>query len=173
MNLYSKPWKWLCNAMAEYKSIELAIELATRQRDELAKAHGQALRNLAFAKDQLANLAGYAGETDNRWAGATQVAISAEILHHHYQFSARLQQAMAMQDGVIANLNIQIDAAHRALLQAEFRLSGLNQVLKKKLDEAQLRRKRSEQRHTDEFAALRHLHNKAALMHGEHDEHRN
>jgi len=159
--------------MAENKSIGLAIELATRQRDELAKSHGQAQRNLASAKDQLANLAGYAGETDKRWTGTTQVAISAEILHHHYQFSERLQQAMAMQDGVIANLTVQREAAHRALLQAEFRLSGLNQVLQKRLDEALLRRKRSEQRHTDEFAALRHLHNKAALMHGEHDEHRN
>lgn len=159
--------------MAENKSIALAIELATRQRDELAKAHAQSQRNLASAKDQLASLAGYAGETDQRWAGATQVAISAEILHHHYQFSARLQQAMAMQDGVIANLSLQREAAHRALLQAEFRLSGLKQVLQKRLDETQLRRKRSEQRHTDEFAALRHLHNKAALMHGEHDDHRN
>lgn len=149
----------------------LAIELATRQRDELAKAHGQAQRNLSFARDQLVHLAGYAGETDARWLGASQVAISPELLHHHYQFTARLQQAMTMQDGVIANLTIQLDAAHRALLQAEFRLSGLSQVLTKRLDEAQLRRKRSEQRHTDEFAALRHLHNKAALMHGEHDDH--
>jgi flagellar FliJ protein len=159
--------------MAEYKSIELAIELATRQRDELARAHGQAQRNLSFARDQLAHLAGYAGETDARWVGATRMSISPEILHHHYQFMARLQQAIAMQDGVIANLDIQLVAAHQALLQAEFRLSGLSQVLKKRLDEAQLRRKRSEQRHTDEFAALRHLHNKAALMHGEHDDYRN
>lgn len=159
--------------MTQHKSIELAIVLATRQRDELAKVHGQAQRSLAFAKDQLASLAGYAGETDNRWGGATQGAVSAEILRHHYQFSAKLQQAMAMQDGVIANLATQLEAAHRAMLRAEFRLSGLNQVLQKRLDEAQLRRKRSEQRHTDEFAALRHLHNKAAAMHGEYDDHRN
>jgi len=161
--------------MAESKSrgIELAIELATRQRDELAKAHAQAIRNVAFGRDQMGNLESYARDTDAKWLGAAHTAISAGILQLHFQFMERLQQAIAMQTGVIDNLLRQQATAHDALLQAEFRLAGLNKVLQTRQAAVQLRRQRTEQRHTDEFAALRHLHARAALMHGEHDDHRN
>lgn len=161
--------------MAESRSrgIELAIELATRQRDELAKAHAQAIRNVAFARDQMGNLEGYARDTDAKWLGAAHTAVSAGILQHHFQFMDRLQQAISMQTGVIENLLAQQAVAHNALLQAEFRLAGLNKVLEVRQASAQVRRQRSEQRHTDEFAALRHLHARATLMHGEHDDHRN
>jgi flagellar protein FliJ len=158
--------------MAESKGIELAIELATRQRDEFAKAHAQAIRNVAFARDQMGNLESYARDTDAKWLGAANTAISAGILQHHFQFMERLQQAISMQTGVIDNLIVQQTAAHGALLQAEFRLAGLNKVLQTRQAAVQLRRQRAEQRHTDEFAALRHLHARAALMHGEHDDHR-
>jgi flagellar FliJ protein len=158
--------------MAESKGIELAIELATRQRDEFAKAHAQAIRNVAFARDQMGNLESYARDTDAKWLGAANTAISAGILQHHFQFMDRLQQAISMQTGVIDNLIVQQTAAHGALLQAEFRLAGLNKVLQTRQAAVQLRRQRAEQRHTDEFAALRHLHARAALMHGEHDDHR-
>jgi flagellar FliJ protein len=156
--------------MPEHKSIRLALELATRQRDALAKAHAHALRNLSFAKDQMANLENYASDTDTRWMGTSNTAIAPEILRHHVQFTGRLQEAIGMQTGVIDKLTTQVTAAHQALLQAEFRLSGLNQVLQNRQAVVQLRKKRAEQRETDEFAALRHLHARVALMHGEHDD---
>ena len=53
--------------MSELRSIHLAIELATRQRDVLAKNHAQAIRNMDFAKSQMGQLQNYALDTDGRW----------------------------------------------------------------------------------------------------------
>jgi hypothetical protein len=52
-------------------------------------------------------------------------------------------------------------------LQAEFRLSGLNQILKVRQAGLQRVKRRSEQRQTDEYAALVYSRNKARPMSGE------
>lgn len=147
--------------MAKFHAIELAITLATRQRDALAQKHAQAQRNCEFARTQLAQLQGYAHETDDRWMAAHAAPRSAELIRHHYQFADRLLQAAQMQQGVIANLERQREQAHQLVLRAEFKLAGLQQVLSSR--HAVLRRaeQRSEQRASDEFAALRHLHAQA------------
>lgn len=44
--------------MSRLKSILLAIELATRRRDELAKAAANARNSLGFAQGQMAQLQG-------------------------------------------------------------------------------------------------------------------
>ena len=157
--------------MSEFRSIELAIELATRQRDAMARNHAQALRNLEFADGQMAQLSHYACDTDQRWIGSQQVTRSGELVRHHYQFMERLQHAIGMQSCVMGDLRGQIDTAHKALLQAEFRLSGLKQVLQGKQAAVQLKQKRRAQQETDEFAALRHLHARAAQQQGEKHEH--
>ena len=147
--------------MSKFRAFELAIELATRQRDALAQQHAQAKRTLAHAKDQLAQLEGYAQDTDTRWIGSAMPALSGELIRHHYQFVDRLQQAVQMQQGVLVNLGHQVVLAHKALLQGEFRLAGLQQVLATRQLAAQKVVQRREQRQTDEFAALRHIQNLA------------
>jgi flagellar FliJ protein len=151
--------------MSKFHTIELAIALATRQRDALALKHAQAIRNLNLGKSQLVQLTGYAADTDARWsAGGTAVALSAELIRHHYQFMERLQSAVQMQTGVLANLKKQVDTAHQVLLQAEYKLAGLESVLKsRKLQHVGLLARR-EQRTTDEFAALLHTRNGAPRL---------
>ena len=83
--------------MSQHKSIRLAIELATRQRDEAARAVAHMNRNLGFARDQMAQLDGYAADTDARLIGARDGVLSAELIRHHYQFMDRLQQAISLQ----------------------------------------------------------------------------
>jgi flagellar FliJ protein len=141
--------------MSNLHSLRLAIELATRQRDALAKAHAQALSHVDYAKSQLLHLSTYAADTDIRWTGGSAFALSAEMIKHQYQFMDRLQQAIEMQNGVINNLNAQAGASHQALLRSEFRLLGLKQVLKAREAGLDLQQKRREQTETDEFAAQR------------------
>ena len=157
--------------MAEFHAIELAIEVATQQRDAQARNLAQARRNLESAKGQMDQLTHYAADTDGRWMQSQQVSRSGELLRHHYQFAQRLQHAIGMQSNVIGDLNGYLEAAHKTLLQAEFRLSGLNQVLKAKQAARQLSQKRREQRQTDEFAALRHVQARAAQHQGGNHEH--
>lgn len=153
--------------MSKLRSIRLAIELATRQRDELAKNHAHALRNVDFARSQLAQLTAYASDIDSRWVNGATSALSAEMVRHHYQFMDRLQQAIGMQNGVIGNMVSQADTAHKALLQAEFRLSGLGQVLKAREATLDAVHRRREQHETDEFASQRFLRARAEQVHGD------
>lgn len=157
--------------MAELRSVLLAIEHATLRRDEFAKAAARVERSLGFAREQMAQLEGYAVDTDGRWTGSASRALSVELVRHHYQFMDRLQQAIGLQSGVVANVGRQLEQAKSNLLLAEFRLSGLKQILKTRQAAMQLDKRRREQRHTDEFAALQHARNRARPMSGEKHDH--
>lgn len=147
--------------MPKFRALELAIEQATRQRDDQARRHAQAQRALEYGQGQLAQLQNYSNDTDARWIGGHAVNLSVELIKHHYQFMDRLQNAVTMQQGVIANLERQRASAHQFLLQAEYRLAGFKQVLKTRRAALGVEAQRREQRVTDEFAAMRHARGRA------------
>jgi flagellar FliJ protein len=153
--------------MSALRSVLLAIEHATIHRDGLAQAVIRVERNLQFARQQLGQLEGYAADTDARWIGSAAREISAQIIRHQYQFMDRLQQAIVMQTGVIAGVVRQLGQAQAELLQAEFRLSGLNQILAARKAVISRVEQRREQRQMDEFAAMQHSRNRAMPMSGE------
>jgi flagellar FliJ protein len=150
--------------MSQLKSILLAIELATRRRDEAAKALASTKRTQGYSLGQMEQLQGYAKDTDDR---STTVVLSAELIRHHYQFVERLQQAIGLQTGVLDNSKRQVEQAEKVLLEAEFRLAGLNHVLKTRQVALQLIQKRREQRITDEFASMQHARTAAQALSGE------
>lgn len=147
--------------MSELRSIQLAIGLAESQRDELALVQARAQRSLDAAQEQMQQLQGYASDTDTRWIGGASITRSTELIRHHYQFMERLQQAIEMQRGVLVKLTQQLELERQAVLQAEFRLSGLNQILKTRKAGLLLKQRKREQQQTDEFAALQHSRIKA------------
>jgi flagellar FliJ protein len=153
--------------MSALKSVLLAIEHASLHRDESAKAVARVERSLGFARDQMAQLKGYAADTDARWTGSAARGLSLELVRHQYQFMDRLQQAIGLQSGVLANTARQLELAKTNLLQAEIRLSGLNQILKARQAAVLSLQRRREQRQTDEFAAMQYARNRALPMSGE------
>ncbi len=149
------------------KGVLLAIEHATLQRDALAKAAARVERNLGFAHAQMSQLQGYAADTDTRWTGTATRGLSVELMRHQYQFMDRLQQAIAMQSGVLAQSAVQLEQAKGKLMQAEVRLLGLKQILKTRQTALLRTQRQRQQRHTDEFAAMQHARNRALPMSGE------
>lgn len=147
--------------MPKFRALELAIEQATRQRDDQARRHAQAQRALEYGQGQLNQLQNYSADTDARWIGGHSVNLSVELIKHHYQFMDRLQNAVSMQQGVIANLERQRTAAHQLLLQAEYRLAGFKQVIKNRRAALEGVQQRREQRATDEFASMRYARDRA------------
>ena len=77
-----------------------------------------------------------------------------ELMRHHYQFMDRLHHAIGLQRAVLAKAALQVEAANQVLLQAEFRLAALKQVLATKKAEVSARKAKREQKQMDEFAAL-------------------
>lgn len=153
--------------MADFSGLLLAISLAERKRDEVIRALAQSQSNVQAAFGQLEQLRSYAGDTDNRWVRTGATGLSVELIKHHYQFSGRLQQAIAMQDGVIANLQQQVTGVRQQLQLAESRLSGLNSVLKKRRADAERTAQRREQARMDEMAAQLFSRTRAQQTQGE------
>lgn len=153
--------------MSALKSVQLAIEVATGKRDQAGKLLLQVQQAHLFAQDQLAQLEGYAQESEAKWAANAQVSTSPELMRHHYQFMGRLHQAIGLQQGVLYNSAHKMEQAKQVLLEAEFRLVGLKQVLKKKQADLAKLQGRREQKQMDEMAALRSRSGGAALFSGE------
>ena len=154
--------------MHKFNSLQLAIDLAATKRDQ-ALADLQKLRKAhAFANSQMAQLEQYAVETEQRWTRNAQISTTPELLHYHYQFKARLQQAISMQTTVIAGSSRTVQLAEQRMLQAELRLASLKLVLTHRLAEVDKLKARQEQKLTDEFAAMQTLRQRSAHMENSH-----
>ena len=140
--------------MAAIKSLLLAIDLASSQRDQVLAQLQKPLQADAFAHDQMSQLQQYAQETELRWMQGAQVSTSPELLHHHYQFMARLNQAIVLQVGVLAGLGQRVEAAKQVVLKAEFRLASFKQLLASRQAVRLNQQQRLEQKLMDEFASL-------------------
>lgn len=147
--------------MSAVNSLSLAIEVATRQRDQADQALMQARRAVQHAQGQLDQLASYAADTETRWATAHASNVSAVLMQHQQQFMQRLRHAIGLQQGVMADLQRQAEAARQHRLQEEVRLAALQQLLQKKLSAQARERARREQKQMDELAALQHARNAA------------
>ena len=140
--------------MAALKSLILAIDLAAMKRDRAMTQLQQTLQAQAFAQDQMHQLQQYALETEQRWLHNAQKSTTPELLHHHYQFMGRLNQAITLQNGALANTGQRVEVAKQVVLQAEFRLASLKQVLTGRETDRAKTQQRRDQKQMDEFAAL-------------------
>ncbi|MCB2004660.1 MAG: flagellar export protein FliJ [Burkholderiaceae bacterium] len=135
--------------------LTVAVELATRKRDEAGQALAQVLRRHDHALQQLDQLSSYAADTQGRWSVSAQTHTSPQIVGHYYQFMARLDQTIALQQGVIDEAHRQCLAARKVLMEAEVYLAGLQRLLEKRRQEYARLAARREQKQTDEFASRR------------------
>lgn len=140
--------------MTTHQSLFLAIDLATTQRDQAQAVLQQARQADAHAQGQMQQLKDYLQETEQRWLRGAQASTSPELLHHHYQFTCRLNQAIALQTGVLQGTRARIDVAQQQLLQVEIRLASFRKLLAKRQAVQTERLQRSEQRQMDEMANL-------------------
>lgn len=141
--------------MSAVSSVLLAIEVATRKRDQAMQDLMHAQSTLAYAQGQMEQLETYGIETESRWLNAAQTSTTPELMRHHYQFMDRLTHAIGLQQVVLVNALEKTNDAKKLVLEAEFRLTSLKQVLKKKQASLAVCQNRREQKQTDEFASSR------------------
>ena len=139
--------------MNNFRGIQLAIELAIKQRDTFQRRVAVLERNVVAAKAQFGQLQSYAVDKDSGWMHAQSDGFSAEIVRHHYQFVSRLQQAIGMQAEVVTHALAQVEVAKKSLAAAEIRLEGLRQVLNRRLNVKAMLVTRRDQKTTDDFAS--------------------
>lgn len=143
--------------MTKPNALSVAVEMATRQRDEARRVLQHAQGAQRAAQDQLQVLQGYAQETENRWGMRAQATVAPEVMFHHYHFMGRLDHAAGLQSGVVDDHAQRVALAQQQLRDAEVRLASLRKLLEKRQMEALQAQARRDQKMTDERAALRHL----------------
>lgn len=142
--------------MSTLSGLQVAVDLATRQRDDAGQALAQVVRRFEHAQLQMEQLRSYAADTSSRWSVASQASATPQIVGHYYQFMERLDQTIAMQERAIAEVQRQREVARQVLLEAEVRMAGLNRLLDKRRAELARTQERREQRQSDELAAQMH-----------------
>jgi flagellar FliJ protein len=81
-------------------------------------------------------------------------SVQPEVMFHQYQFMDRLQHAIGLQTRVLADLAIRLEAAQKALMACELRVSSLRKVVEVRRRDLALGQMRREQKETDERAAI-------------------
>lgn len=140
--------------MSSLNALMVAIDAATRKRDEARQAMQERMRSWQAAQGQMAQLQGYATEMQGRWGAQESQAVQPEVMYHQYQFMERLQHAMGLQTKVLADQAIRLETAQKALLSSEMRVSSLRKVVQARRRDLALVQMRREQKETDERAAL-------------------
>lgn len=142
--------------MSNLNALMVAVEVASRKRDEARKVLQDTQAAQQAARDQLDQLEGYARETEARWGTKADTVRQPEMMYHHYQFMNRLGHAASLQGNVVGEHANRVDGARQALLDAELRLASLRKVLEKRRQELTLQQMRRDQKQTDERAALQY-----------------
>ncbi|MGN1055215.1 MAG: flagellar export protein FliJ [Comamonas sp.] len=143
--------------MSSLNALMVAIEMAVRKRDEARQLLRDRQRALEAAKSQMQQLDSYAQEMQQRWGAYEGAAMKPEVMYHQQQFMERLQHAINLQTKVVSDQSIRLEAAQKALMAAELRLSSLNKVVETRRRDMALAQMRREQKQTDERAALQFI----------------
>ena len=142
--------------MSSLNALNVAVEAATRKRDAARQVLQDMQRVAQAGQAQLEQLSGYAQETQGRWGMREGGTVQPEVMYHHYQFMNRLGHAASIQNGVVGDQSARVQAAQRALLDAELRLASLRKVVEKRRNDFALQQQRRDQKQTDERAALQY-----------------
>lgn len=140
--------------MSTLNALTVAVEVASRKRDEARRLLQDAQGAQQAAQDQLNQLQGYARETEGRWGMRADAAVQPEVMFHHYQFMDRLGHAVGLQTGVVSDHASRVQGATCTLLEAELRLASLRKVVEKRQHDHERQQMRREQKQTDERASI-------------------
>lgn len=142
--------------MSVLSALIVAVEIASRKRDEARHLLQEALAVQQAAQAQLHQLQDYARETEQRWGMQADTRVQPEVMYHHYQFMDRLGHAAGLQTSVVGDQAARVENARRGLMDAERRLASLRKVVEQRRRELEQAQARMEQKQTDERAAMQY-----------------
>lgn len=142
--------------MSALNALIVAVEIASRKRDEARQALREAQAVQQAAQAQLSQLQDYARETEQRWGMQADTTVKPEVMFHHYQFMGRLDHAAGLQTSVVGDQAARVERAQRTLMETELRLASLRKVLEARRLELERSQARMDQKQTDERAAMQY-----------------
>ncbi len=143
--------------MSSLNALMVAIEMATRKRDDARHALRERQQSHAAAQAQMDQLQSYMQEMQQRWGAHEGMEFKPEVMLHQRQFMQRLQHALDLQTKVMRDQDLRLQAARHALMTTELRLSSLEKVVQMRRRDMALAQQRRDQKQTDERAALQFI----------------
>lgn len=134
------------------QNLEPVIEIAERRRDEALAECARLQGEQRQAQEQMDQLTTYADEANRRWVERGAAGVDVTLLMHHRQFMAKLENAMAFQQDVLADRAQRVQRATAAVQEAERDLASLRKYAARQIEAWQQTLQRREQKHTDEMA---------------------
>jgi len=152
--------------MSDLKGLVLAIELATRQRDQAVATLLKARQTCHAVQDQMGQLESYSRETESHWALGSRTSANPEAVWHYDHFMERLQQAVELQQDVVHEHLQALEADRQQVMAAEVRMAALKRLLHKRQTTRLRVQARQETKQLDELAAMqfRRLHANSETM---------
>lgn len=143
--------------MNAIQTLNKVVELAVKRRDEALGHLAQLRRELQLAQDQMGQLQAYAQEAEQRWAARGSAGVDVALLHHHREFMAKIDHAMAFQRSVLSQREAQAEQAQQQVHVAERDVAGLRKYTDRQVQALLQKAQRQEQKATDEMALSIHL----------------
>ncbi len=142
--------------MATERQLDKVLEVSGMRRDDCLRALGQARQALDQGRQQLEQLQSYANESQTRWNHRASQGVTAQLLYHHRQFMARIDEAARFQQDVLKRLEAEVQRCEQLAFEAERELAALNKFAERKRQATLQALERQDQKHNDEMAANAH-----------------
>lgn len=139
--------------MKKPASLQPVLELAEQKRDDALQRLGQAQRELQQAEQQMSQLQDYTAESLQRWSQRATLGVSPTLLHTHQQFMAKLDDAVAFQNGVLQRMHAHVAHCQQQVQEAERELASLKKFTQRREEAWQHQLQQQEQKRNDEMAA--------------------
>ncbi len=146
--------------MTRRAALSFLIELQRRERDRAAGLAARARSDSETANSTLQMLQGYRRDYDTRSPKVARRAFSAVTVGVHERFTGKLDRAIGEQDRLSARLAEASAERETVLAQGQRRLKALETLHERRESALRLRKRRSEQIQTDEFATQVYLRNR-------------
>ena len=141
--------------MKRLQTLFLLLEREQERRDEAREALLKASRNEEAASAQLEGLTTYRGDYCKRWSEQFSKRAEMEIVRCYHAFTARLDQAISQQQGVVRSAHAGVAGARARLVEREVRVATVERLISRRREMLARVQDRREQKNLDELAQRR------------------
>lgn len=142
--------------MKRFATLEQLIAQAQQRRDDALLSLAQVRRERQLATEQMGQLHSYTRDAEQRWQRRAALGVSPTLMATHRQFMFKLDDAIAYQTQVLAQIDERIRQQEAHLQTAERALATLQRLRERRLQQHLRQQQRLEQKAHDEMAAQQH-----------------
>ena len=141
--------------MKRLQTLQLLLEKEQGLRDEAQAALRAAVRQAEGAQAQLDGLVGYRTEYHQRWSTQFARGAAMDIVRCYHGFIARLDQAVAQQQGSVRMAQAGVESARKRLVEREIRVATVERLMQRRRELLARMADRRETKNLDEMAQRR------------------